>query len=560
MLPNYHNLRGQLSQFAGRIITICGVNYHNLRGELSQFAGSIITKALFCDNGLLYLLSIQFEYMRKTTEHIQKQFQDLVIVRKSNDLIEARYKMTMWEARVWDKFLSILRKERDIKDEYRIGISEIIENYQLQDDKRAFQRIVQASHALQDRYITNSSISRDEFRHLRSHIFASVETVVTNDGDSYILFEVPKKIKPILTATTERYKDFALENFIGISSFYSKRVYELLKQYERIGERTFTIDDLRNVLAIEESEYRLYGHFKKRIIDKAQEDLLRCTDISFTYEEIKKRGTKQVTSIRFIIRANKAQRLLEKSVDRLSKPKVQKIREVAQLPLFELSNQPILIEFETIQDTKTPLHPIMPPLFEKYYVMVSDWWGVEQVEFVKRLEGKQEDHLVHAVEYTKERIKAGKAANPAGVFLDALSKGYKTPQQIKSEKSAEKARIAKEKAEKIQPFIKDYEALEETHSHNINDAIRTITTANPETIDIAIDKIKTTYRQLGMTDIMDKTLDDFRQNPMLRNIVKSEIMTHHPSVFETIKADFEQHKAILRQKIHAIDSEFVFKK
>ena len=52
----------------------------------------------------------------------------------------------------------------------------------------------------------------------------------------YILFEVPRKIKPILTATNERYKDFALENFIGISSFYSKRVYELLKQYEKIGE------------------------------------------------------------------------------------------------------------------------------------------------------------------------------------------------------------------------------------------------------------------------------------------------------------------------------------
>ena len=116
------------------------------------------------------------------------------------------------------------------------------------------------------------------------------------------------KIKPILIATNERYKDFSLENFIGISSFYSKRIYELLKQYEKIGERTFTIDSLRNVLAIEENEYQLYGNFKKRVIDKAQEDLVRCTDISFTYEELKKRGSKLVTSLRFIIRANKAQR------------------------------------------------------------------------------------------------------------------------------------------------------------------------------------------------------------------------------------------------------------
>ena len=497
--------------------------------------------------------------MRKTTEHIQKQFQDMVIVRKSNDLIEARYKMTMWEARVWDKFLSILRKERDVKDEYKIAISEIIENYQLQDDKRAFQRIIQASHALQDRYITNSTISRDEFRHLRSHIFASVETVVTNDGDSYILFEVPRKIKPILTATNERYKDFALENFIGISSFYSKRVYELLKQYERIGERTFTIDDLRNVLAIEETEYKLYGHFKKRIVDKAQEDLLRCTDISFTYEELKKRGTKQVTSIRFIIKSNKAQRLLDKPKESLLKNKTPKIREVAQLPLFGLSDEPVFTaDYEPISDDKTLEK--MPPLFEKYFAIVSDWWGVEQAEFVKRLEGREEAQVLHAVEYTKDRIKAGKATNPAGVFLDALSKGYKTSEQIKVEKQEEKARLARERAEKIKLIIFDLDELEKNYSQSINDTIRSITKEHPEATEIAIEKIKTTYRRLGMTDIMDKTTEDFRQNPMLRNIVMSEIMNQYPSVFEVIKDDFEQKKASLKQKVKLIDPTYVFKK
>ena len=500
--------------------------------------------------------------MRKTTEHLQKQFQDMVIVRKSNDLIEARYKMTMWEARVWDKFLSILRKERDVKDEYKIAISEIIENYQLQDDKRAFQRIIQASHALQDRYITNSTISRDEFRHLRSHIFASVETVVTNDGDSYILFEVPRKIKPILTATNERYKDFALENFIGISSFYSKRVYELLKQYERIGERTFTIDDLRNVLAIEETEYKLYGHFKKRIVDKAQEDLLRCTDISFTYEELKKRGTKQVISIRFIIKSNKAQRLLNQPQESLPKNKSPKIREVAQLPLFGLSDEPVFADFEQIPNEKTPKKNqlIMPPLFEKYFVIVSDWWGVEQAEFVKRLEGREEAQVLHAIEYTKERIKAGKAANPAGVFLDALSKGYKTPEQIKVAKQEEKARLAREKAEKIKLIVDDFEELEKNYSQSINDSIRSITNEHPEATEIAIEKIKTTYRRLGMTDIMDKTTEDFRQNPMLRNIVMSEIMNQYPSVFEVIKDNFEQKKTLLKQKAKLIDPNYVFKR
>jgi plasmid replication initiation protein len=531
--------------------------------------------------------------MRKKTELIQKQYQDLVIVRKSNDLIEARYKMTMWEARVWDKFLSILRKEREIRDEYKIPISEIIENYQLQDDKRAFQRIVQASHALQDRYITSSSITREEFRHLRSHIFASVETVVTHDGDSYILFEVPNKIKPILTATNERYKDFALENFIGISSFYSKRIYELLKQYERIGERTFSMSDLRNVLAIEETEYKLYGHFKKRIIDKAQEDLLRCTDISFTYEEVKKRGSKQVTAIRFVIKANKALRLLQ-NTGKTGKAKTLKIRDVAQLPLFQSDNQMDLTNFEELesqpteggqnsdfaaqnfqivedatQNSKTPVPKSaateggqMPPLFEKYFAIVHDWWGVEQAEFVKRLTGKDEDAVLKAVEYTKSRVKAGKASNPAGVFLDALTKGYKTNEQLQAARQAtdraEKQRLAQERQEKKRELLAACETLETNYSEHLNDTIRNITTANPEVTQIAIDKIKTLYRQLGMTDMVNKTIEDFRQNTMLRNMVKSEIMAQFPAVFVPMRTDYEQKRQQYHNEILAIDPNYRF--
>ena len=495
-------------------------------------------------------------------DQIQSKSQGMFIVRKSNDLIEARYKMTMWEVRVWDKFLSILRKEQTVKDDYKITINEIIENYQLQDDKRAFQRIIEASHALQDKYITNSTISRDEFRHFRSHIFASIETVVTRDGESYILFEVPKKIKPILVATNERYKDFSLENFIGISSFYSKRIYELLKQYEKIGERTFTIDSLRNVLAIEENEYQLYGNFKKRVIDKAQEDLVRCTDISFTYEELKKRGSKLVTSLRFLIRANKAQRLLENDKEESLKAKPLTIEEIVQLPLFGKSHKIRFIDSEPSLDVtalKPAIEPI-PPIFEKYFSIVTDLWGVEQNEFVKRLGDKDEDGIIQAVKYTKDRIKAGKATNPAGVFLDALSKGYKTPEQIKATKQEEKARLARERAEKIKPLVADYEGLEKSYTKSINDTIRSITKEHPEATKIAIDKIKTTYRQLGMTDIMDKTTEDFRQNPMLRNIVMSEIMNQYPSVFDAIKDDFEQKKTILKQKTQLIDPDYVFKK
>jgi hypothetical protein len=232
-----------------------------------------------------------------------------------------------------------------------------------------------------------------------------------------------------------------------------------------------------------------------------------------------------------------------------------------ELPVFGKSHKIRFTDSEVIDTTvhKPTLEPI-PPMFEKYFSIVNDSWGVEQNEFVKRLGDKDEDSIVQAIKYTKDRISAGKATNPAGVFLDALSKGYKTPEQIKAGKQEEKARLARERAEKIKPLIDDYEGLEKNYSQSINDSIRSITKKHPEATEIAIEKIKTTYRRLGMADIMDKTTEDFRQNPMLRNIVMSEIMNQYPSVFDAIKDDFEQKKTLLKQKVKLIDPNYVFKK
>jgi hypothetical protein len=60
-----------------------------------------------------------------------------------------------------------------------------------------------------------------------------------------------------------------------------------LKQYEKIGNRTFDMHNLRALLGIEETQYRLYADFKKRVILAAQEELSEKSDISFSFEEVK---------------------------------------------------------------------------------------------------------------------------------------------------------------------------------------------------------------------------------------------------------------------------------
>jgi plasmid replication initiation protein len=84
-----------------------------------------------------------------------------------------------------------------------------------------------------------------------------------------------------------------------LRSVYSIRIYELLKQYQRIGKITITIDGLRSMLGIEPKEYHLYGDFKRFVILVAHKEINEKTDISFEFRE-KKLGRK-VNEIEFII-------------------------------------------------------------------------------------------------------------------------------------------------------------------------------------------------------------------------------------------------------------------
>ncbi len=492
--------------------------------------------------------------MRRSLEDIKQNRGDLVIIRKTNDLIEARYKMSMWEVRVWDKFLSLMRHEKEIGDEYKVEINEIIRNYQLEGDKRAFQRIIQAAHSLQDRYITDSAISRDELRHLRSHVFASIEVVITRNGDSHILFEVPKKLKPILKANRERYKDFLLENFVGMSSFYSKRMYEILKQYEFIGHRVILVDDLRNVLAIGEDEYKLYGHFKKRVVEKAQEDCARCSDITFDFEEVKK--GRAVHSLKFIIHSNAPRKMARLALAASGSPaeRFPKNRKKGYNgpDLFSQAIE-ILPELGQLPEITPHEEVSVNPLFLKFFTRLNEWWGLEDEEFTRRLDGKTADEIENAIAFTKERIKAGKAFNPAGVFLDALSKGHKTPEQIREAKEIAQKQRAAERELHIKKLVEDYDKLLEQYAAGIRETVRNITSETPEVTEEVVREIKTSQSILGNRQIKTYSVEEFRKDPVLRGMVISAIMEKFPERFQYLREEIAPAVEAAKAKVLAIE-------
>lgn len=125
------------------------------------------------------------------------------------------------------------------------------------------------------------------------------------NGDWYIEINAHDEALPLMFEFKDKYFTYELWNALRLKSSNQLRMYEILKQYEKLGERTILLDELKGLLGLNVSDYPRYDNFKMRVLDSSQEALSTYTDIKFTYEPVRKRGKGgKINAIRFIISRN----------------------------------------------------------------------------------------------------------------------------------------------------------------------------------------------------------------------------------------------------------------
>lgn len=221
------------------------------------------------------------------------------LIKKANELVESRYKFDIWETRVFAKMITLIHKDDEDFKTYRIYIKEIQDDFQLSKNKDAYKRLKDGARRLMRRIVKITYKTDEGEKVLETPVIIGLETLVA--GKSFIDVSFHPNMKPFLLQLKSQFLMYDIRNILKISSVHSVRIYELLKQYEKIGFRTFLVEELKDILQVSE-KYPLYANFKQRIIKKAQKDLEKYTDISFTYEEIKK--VRSVEKIKFFIHKN----------------------------------------------------------------------------------------------------------------------------------------------------------------------------------------------------------------------------------------------------------------
>jgi Initiator Replication protein len=310
--------------------------------------------------------------------------QSVKLVRKSNNLVEGKYRFDIWEMRVFTKMLTmILPSDEDFK-EYRIYLKEVIDDFNLASDKQSYKLLKDGAIKLMKKEIKIIRDTDEGEKEFLTHIAVGLDSFTSKTQGSYVDISFHPKMKPFLLQLQTQFLMYDVRNILQLQSSYSVRIYELLKQYEKIGKRTFSIDDLKETLAVMD-KYPLYANFKQRIIIKAQEDLAAYTDIRFTFEEVKK--GRSIHSIVFTIKSNKS-----------------------------------------IVEERKLLTPIIAKVFEEnvnsleIYNLVKEFPGVNQGTINEWFSKYNQEHIVERINILLKQLAKGKEIkNPMGYLQKLMS-------------------------------------------------------------------------------------------------------------------------------------------
>jgi plasmid replication initiation protein len=406
----------------------------------------------------------------RTEENSQK-----TLVIRHNRLIESRHKLTLAERRFILWIISQIKREDKDLHTYSINVKEWERFVGIKSDSSTYNEIYKMSDRLTKK---NVGLRKEDGKGFAFFPwFYRIEYVA---GTGMVEAKIHPDLKPYLLQLKEQYTAIQLEYALLLRSGSSHRIYDLLKQYEKIGNRVIYISDLREMLELG-TEYPRYRDFRRYILERAQEEINERTDIYFDFKPVKE--GRKIVAILFKITKKK--------------------------PKITLDNRE-----ETDPDTKEIFRKLVKHGIEDgtARTLVADY-DLERIKW-------------HIEKY-EVRKKSSKPPEGPGWLIDGIRKDYR-PQRSIFEKEEEEARAkrAEEKQRK--------EELQEAA-----DRIKKECNERDREARIAIFEAMTeqdrgrmyeslTKRFSGVPAISERIKKQETENPMVMGLCLDYIRGHHP--------------------------------
>lgn len=440
----------------------------------------------------------------------------------SNEIVHAKYHFSLWQKRVFMYFVSLIDKDATEFGLQKVYIADLIRFFEAEQNgtvqsiienvpRQLFETAIQVPYRDDD--------GNERFGEVRL-ITKYTKPQDRKPGNSYIELKFNEDLKPHLLDLKKQFSKYELRYIVHLQSAHAIRIYEILKSHQYRGQIELDVDFLKTILEVD-NKYKLYGDFKRKIIDKAQQEMSANCDIGFVYDEIK--SGKKVVTLRFTIFENKAD---NKKADRQTGKKTSKS---AAMPT---NGQPPSADIPAEQDM----------LFLELQPVVIGEWGVSPTRLMELIKAHPVEQIRQAFRVTKRKAHTGGLNSKAGFFIEAIQKGFTDEQEQQARKKSElAAREAKRNAE-AQELQKNLEDLQQAVMAEVHASIRALVEKDASVRTRAIEAVKQSQSWL-----IRRTLEKlgpepdeqvFRENTTLREAVIWEIVAQNKESFLPISTKY----------------------
>lgn len=306
------------------------------------------------------------------------------IVVQHNDLIEARYRLTLQEKRVMLWIISRIQYDDDEFISHKISIKDfanmigVSSDHMYSDMEKITMKLVQRGISIRNRK-ENKLI---QVTWLSSSVYHHNEGVVE--------LKVSEHLMPYLLKLKNNFTKISLTDVMGLQSVYSVRIFELLKQKEYIGKRTINLIDFKEFCGISDKKYTSVHDLKRFVLDTACKEINQKTELEVSYLMVKK-GRKFI-AVSFEVK-NKQDESKKQISQILSQPLVKSIT-------YELSERDRLSK--TIQA-----------------------FGFSRNTVLKMIDGMYDFDIEQAVKSVENQMKNNIVRNPKAMLRTALKDRWK---------------------------------------------------------------------------------------------------------------------------------------
>lgn len=233
---------------------------------------------------------------------------EIQLIAQDNQLTSARFEYTALQRNL---FYSVLKQiSKNPKEKYVLSVSDLQNATGVKTDysnyTEATKGIMKSIYEIEE---LNGNL-------LQVAMFSSCKYI---KGQGLVEIKISDELHPYLVDLKNNFTLFQLDVALGLSSKFSKRMYEILSQWKSFngGVKTFDLLELKTMLNLynpktKQETYKNWTDFEKRVLKVAQKDFKSSevnTDITFSYKPEKK--GRKFHSITFKIKSKEYQKMID---------------------------------------------------------------------------------------------------------------------------------------------------------------------------------------------------------------------------------------------------------